>query len=332
MRAIVTGGAGFIGSHVAERLLAMGHEVMVIDDLSGGFADNVPKDARPWSIRRSIVAPLDDLFASFKPELVYHLAAYAAEGMSPHIPVFNYTNNLVGTTNVLAAAHRAGVRHFVFTSSMAVYGHGKAPFTEADPLAPCDPYGLAKAACEQHIRLHRDYFGGPDFTIIRPHNVYGPRQNIVDPYRNVIGIYMLRALRGQPFPVFGDGTQVRSFSYIDSTAQAITEAPFMPAARNVVINVGSDEPVTIRELVSRVARVLGVPEEIEWRVPRVEVKHAYSTQDIARHVFPHIDMDAVRLTEGLERMAAWVRAHPIPTPTRAPEVEIVDNLPPAWRA
>jgi UDP-glucose 4-epimerase len=329
MRAIVTGGAGFIGAHVAERLRDAGHQVMVIDDLSGGFVENMPAGVafRRWSVTE----PLDDLFEHWKPELVYHLAAYAAEGLSPHIPCHNYRNNLLGTTNVLAAAHRAGAAHVVFTSSMAVYGHGKAPFHEADPLAPCDPYGLAKAACEQHLRLHHDYFGGPAYTIIRPHNVYGPKQNIVDPYRNVIGIFMLRALRGQPFPVFGDGTQVRSFSYIDATARAITEAPFTPAARNAVINVGSDEPVTIRELVSRVARVLGVPEEIEWRPARVEVKLAYSTQDVAREVFPDIGMDEVRLTEGLQRMADYVRSRPVPEPTRSPEVEIVDNLPPAWR-
>lgn len=330
MRAIVTGGAGFIGSHVAKRLLAAGHEVMIIDDLSGGFMDNVPPDASYAS--DSVAWPsCAGIIEAFRPELVYHLAAYAAEGLSPHIPVHNYTNNLVGTTNVLAAAHRAGAKHFVFTSSMAVYGHGKAPFDEDDPLEPCDPYGLAKAACEQHIKLHASYYGGPAYTIIRPHNVYGPGQNIVDPYRNVIGIFMRRVLEGLPLPIFGDGQQVRSFSYVDSTAQAIAEAPFIERARNAVINVGSDEPVTIRELAARVVHVMGASDAIEWRPPRVEVKHAYSKQDVARYVFPDIDMDAVRLTEGLERMAAWVRSRPLPKPTRAPEIEIEDNLPPAWR-
>ncbi len=330
MRAIVTGGAGFIGSHVAERLRDAGHEVMVLDDLSGGFGENIPGGVH--FLERSITEPLDAHFRGFMPEIVFHLAAYAAEGMSPHIPLYNYTNNLTGTANVLAAAYRAGAKRFVFTSSMAVYGHGEPPFTELDSLQPCDPYGLAKAACEQHIAMFHTYYGGPDYTIIRPHNVFGPRQNIVDPYRNVIGIYMRRALEGKPFPVFGDGAQVRSFSYIDAVAQLIAEVPFTKGTEGRTINVGSSEPVSIRELVTRVAHVLSVPEEIEWRSPRVEVKNAYSRHDVAEQLFPHIDLDAVRLTEGLERMAAHVRSRPIPTPTRTPPVEITDKLPPAWRA
>ncbi|HUF64408.1 MAG TPA: NAD-dependent epimerase/dehydratase family protein, partial [Gemmatimonadaceae bacterium] len=178
MRSIVTGGAGFIGSHVAERLVRAGYDVLVLDDLSGGFRENIPEGARFAQI--SINEPLDELFMKFKPDVVYHLAAYAAEGLSHHIPVFNYTNNITGTANVLGAAHRAGAKHFVFTSSIAVYGHpsGDAPFTENTIAEPVDPYGIAKLACEQHIRAFEHYFGGPAWTIFRPHNVFGPRQNI----------------------------------------------------------------------------------------------------------------------------------------------------------
>lgn len=329
MRAIITGGAGFIGSHVAEYLRDKGHHTMVLDDLSGGFIANVPE--RVQLIHRSITSPLDEVFAEFKPELVYHLAAYAAEGLSPHIPVYNYTNNLTGTANVLAAAYRAGVKHFVFTSSMAVYGHGDPPFAETDEMQPCDPYGLAKTACEQHIAMFAAFYGAPGFTIIRPHNVFGPRQNIVDPYRNVIGIFMRRAMEGKPFPIFGDGTQVRSFSYIDATARLIAEAPFRAAALGETINVGSDEPVTVRELASHVARIFGVPDEIEWRAPRVEVKLAYSKHDVARRIFPEIDLGEVGLIAGLERMAEYVRARPIPKGHPSPQIEITAKLPPAWR-
>src|SRR5687768_8529218 len=167
MRAIVTGGAGFIGSHVAERLVRSGHEVLIVDDLSGGFRDNIPESAQ--FARRSITEPLDDLFQGFGPEAVYHLAAYAAEGLSHHIPVFNYTNNVNGTVNVLAATRRAGAGHFVFTSSIAVYGHppDTEPFTEETPARPVDPYGVAKLACEHHIQAFEHYFGGPAYTIFR---------------------------------------------------------------------------------------------------------------------------------------------------------------------
>ena len=175
------------------------------------------------------------LFASFRPDCVYHLAAYAAEGLSHHVPVFNCRNNFEGTANVLSAAYRTGARHFVFTSSIAVYGHPAEPrpFTEEDPCHPCDPYGIAKLACELHLRAFREYYGGPDYTILRPHNVYGPRQNIADPYRNVVGIFMRAALLGQPFPVFGDGLQTRSFSHVSRVAAAVATAPFVP---------GSSEP------------------------------------------------------------------------------------------
>ncbi len=183
-KAIVTGGAGFIGSHVAEVLLKAGHQVLVIDDLSGGFLENVPRSAD--FKRASVLDPLDRLFKSFQPDAVYHLAAYAAEGLSHHIPVFTFQNNAVATANVLGAAYRSGARHFVFTSSIAAYGHphdlGEI-FDEQTPCHPCDPYGISKFACEQLIARFHDYYGAPDFTIFRPHNVFGPRQNLSDPYR-----------------------------------------------------------------------------------------------------------------------------------------------------
>src|ERR1035438_4795636 len=150
MDAIVTGGAGFIGSHVVGILLAQGHKVLVIDDLSGGFEANVPSGAD--FEKRSALDPLDPIFQSYRPNAVYHLAAYAAEGLSHHIPVFNFMNNTVATANVLSAAYRAGAEHFVFTSSIAAYGHsrGNQAFDEATVCVPCDPYGAAKLGCEHY--------------------------------------------------------------------------------------------------------------------------------------------------------------------------------------
>jgi UDP-glucose 4-epimerase len=331
MKAIVTGGAGFIGSHVAGVLVEQGHQVLVIDDLSGGFRENVPIGA--GFLRASVLSDLRPVFENFRPDTVYHLAAYAAEGLSHHIPLFNYQNNLEGTANVLGAAYHAGVKHFVFTSSIAVYGHPHSPepFRESDAPTPADPYGIAKYACENHLRAFRDYFGRPDFTIFRPHNVYGERQNISDPFRNVVGIFMNRALRGESLPVFGDGSQTRSFSYIRSVADCIASAPLVEGAKNEVFNVGGDVATSVAELARTVASVLGIPAKLQCLEERKEVKHAHASHEKLQRVFGAEARD-ISLREGLEQMAAYVKFHPVPPATPCPSpVEIADGLPPSWR-
>ena len=199
---LVTGAAGFIGSHVTDALLAMGHAVVALDDLSGGFPENV--DARATFVEGSIldVALVDRLFAEHRFDYVFHLAAYAAEGLSHFIKRFNYTNNLIGSVNLINAAINTGtVRTFVFTSSIAVYGRNQVPMHEDLVPAPEDPYGVAKYAVELELRASATMFGLP-FVIFRPHNVYGERQNIGDRYRNVVGIFMNQLLTwfGQNLP------------------------------------------------------------------------------------------------------------------------------------
>jgi UDP-glucose 4-epimerase len=335
MKALVTGGAGFIGSHVAERLIRARHTVLVIDDLSGGFRDNVPPGAD--FVELSINSPdLDAVVQRFAPDVVYHLAAYAAEGLSHHIPLFNYGNNVLGTVNVLNAAHRARASHFVFTSSIAVYGHAESaePFSESTPANPIDPYGIAKLACEQHIRGFEQYYGGPAYTIFRPHNVFGPRQNVSDPYRNVVGIFMAQALAGRPMTIFGDGAQTRSFSYIDATAEAIARAPGIPAARNSTVNIGGDESMTVLELARAVSGVMQVPERLEFLPERKEVRHAHCDHTLAHAIFPEAHAEhAVDILTGLRRMADHVRARPVPLPTECPSpIELAQQLPPSWGA
>jgi len=184
---LVTGGAGFIGSHVADHLLRWGHEVVVLDDLSGGFVENVPAEAN--FVKGSILdeSVIERLFSKCAFHNVYHLAAYAAEGLSHFIKRFNYRNNLIGSVNLINSAVNYGVKCFVFTSSIAVYGTGQSPMTEEMTPVPEDSYGIAKLAVEQELRVSHEMFG-LDFIIFRPHNVYGERQNIGDRYRNVVGI------------------------------------------------------------------------------------------------------------------------------------------------
>src|SRR6478736_4987798 len=260
-RVLVTGGAGFIGSHVADALLARGHEVTVLDDLSGGFTDNVPPAAR--LVRASVTDSdaVDRLFDEASFDYVYHLAAYAAEGLSHFIRRFNYTNNVIGSVNLINAAVNHDVKGFVFASSIAVYGGAQGTFSEDTPPHPEDPYGIAKLAVEQDLACARDMFG-LRFLIFRPHNVYGPRQNIGDRYRNVVGIFMNQILHGRPMTIFGDGTQTRAFSCVDDVAPVMAEAIEQDAAWDRVFNVGADRPFTLNELAVAVARAMGVEPDV----------------------------------------------------------------------
>jgi UDP-glucose 4-epimerase len=326
---LVTGGAGFIGSHIAAALVARGHVVTVLDDLSGGFMDNLPDGVT--FVQGSITdAPLvNRTFEERAFDYVYHLAAYAAEGLSHFIKRFNYTNNVVGSVTLINAAVNTQVKGFAFASSIAVYGTAPGlPTTEATIPHPEDPYGIAKYAVEQELRVSRDMFG-LDYIIFRPHNVYGPGQHIADRYRNVVGIFMNQILQGQPMTIFGDGQQTRAFSYIDDVAPLMAEAIDAPGAWNEIFNVGADEAWTLNELARRVAAAMDVEARIEHLPARLEVTHARSSHDKIRQVFG--DRSRTSLDRGLEVMARWVRARGPRASTPFSGIEVTRNLPASWR-
>src|ERR1700741_4248232 len=243
---LVTGGAGFIGSHVTDHLVRLGHKVVVLDDLSGGFINNVPTGA--LFVEGSILdhSLIDQLFAQNSFDYVYHLAAYAAEGLSHFIKRFNYHNNLIGSVNLINAAVNHGIKRFVFAPSIAVYGAGQSPMKEDMTPAPEDPYGIAKLAVEQDLKNSHEMFV-LEYIIFRPHNVYGERQNIGDKYRNVVGIFMNQLLQSKPMTIFGDGQQVRAFSYVGDVAPVMAEAVENPDAYNQVFNIGADQPYSVNE-------------------------------------------------------------------------------------
>jgi UDP-glucose 4-epimerase len=326
---LVTGAAGFIGSHVAEHCLKLGFKVTATDDLSGGFEENVPSGCEfiPGDLRDS--AFVEHLWEGRKFDVVYHLAAYAAEGLSHFVRKFNYETNLVASINLLNCAVNHGVKTFVFTSSIAVYGQGQTPMTEEMVPQPEDPYGISKYAMELDLRAAHEMFG-LDYIVFRPHNVYGERQNIADKYRNVIGIFMNQVLQGQPMTIFGDGSQTRAFSHVDDVAPIIARSPLVPAARNEVFNVGADVPYSVNTLAEEVGLALGVTPDIRHLEARNEVLHAYSDHEKVRRVFD--PPEPIDLRTGLQRMATWVKEHGPCTPVKFGNIEIEKKLPASWKA
>lgn len=328
-RSLVTGGAGFIGAHVAEHLVRAGHEVIVLDDLSGGFKENVPSGSK--FVQGSIldVPLINDLFERHRFDYVYHLAAYAAEGLSHFIKRFNYNNNLIGSVNLINAAINYEVKRFVFTSSIAVYGAGQTPMTEDLVPQPEDPYGIAKLAVEQELKVSHHMFG-LDYIIFRPHNVYGELQNIADRYRNVVGIFMNQLLKGEAMTVFGDGEQQRAFTHINDVAPIIAKSVDFPAARNQIFNVGADVPFTVNRLAQVIAGALGVEPKVKHLPPRNEVTLAFSDHSKAQRVFG--DAPKTTLEDGIGRMAKWVKSHGTREPSIFKNIEVLKNLPPSWAA
>jgi UDP-glucose 4-epimerase len=326
---LVTGGAGFLGAHLSRELLSLGHEVVVLDDLSGGFLENLPPDAE--FVRGSVLdhALLAELFQRHRFDYVYHLAAYAAEGLSHFIRRFNYQNNVVGSMNVLNEAIRHRSKHFVFTSSIAVYGTGQPPLREDQPPSPEDPYGVAKLAVEQDLAAAHEMFG-IDYTIFRPHNVYGEYQNIGDRYRNVIGIFMNQIMQGAEMTIFGDGLQTRAFSHVDDVAPVIAGCVDVPASANRVFNIGADRPYTVLELAQTVAHAFGVEPRITHLEARREVVHAFSSHERVVEAFG--PQDYVPLEIGIERMAEWAQAHGARRTRPFAGVEVLKNMPPSWRS
>jgi len=325
---LVTGGAGFIGAHIVRDLLAKGEKVVVIDDLSGGFEENLPRGVE--FVKGSILdsALVESLFEKHKFDNVYHLAAYAAEGLSHFIRRFNYQNNLIGSINLINASINHEVKCFVFTSSIAVYGANQLPMSEEMIPQPEDPYRIAKLAVEQDLRSAHEMFG-LNYVIFRPHNVYGEFQNIGDKYRNVIGIFMNQIMNGESLSVFGDGSQTRAFSYIGEISGIIADAPNNPDAFGEIFNVGADTPYSVSELATEVCSVFGVEPNIRYLEARNEVLHAYSSHVKSHKFFPGAPKYTLR--EGLEKMAEWAKEHGPRKSTEFGEIEVERNMPPSWR-
>ena len=278
-------------------------QIIGIDDLSGGYREHVPSQVEFHALDLA----KDEISTLFHGvDIVYHFAAYAAEGLSPFIRKFNYSCNLVATANVVNACIEHQVGRLVFTSSMAVYGVGTPPFQESDIPSPIDPYGVAKFACEMDIKIAGEQHE-LDWCIIRPHNVYGRNQNIWDRYRNVLGIWMYQYKKGLPFTIFGDGSQQRAFSCIDDCLVPLWKAGTDPRASKQIINIGSWKYYSIKEASEVLKRVIG-DGDAKHEEARHEVKDALPSHEKSVQLLDYEDKTS--LEAGLRDMWNWAKTQP----------------------
>ena len=331
IKVLITGAAGLLGSRLADWILQNKPDIDVwgIDDLSGGYRENI--DKRVIFNNLDLVSQsyeVSQLFDSNKFDYVFHFAAYAAEGLSPFIRTYNYDNNLRSTALLVNECIKSNVKRLIFTSTLAVYGHGYGGIFNEDQIPkPIDPYGVAKYACEMDIQIAGEQHG-LDWCIIRPHNVYGIKQNIWDKYRNVLGIWMYQHLNGMNMSIFGDGTQTRAFSYIDDSLEPLWNAAVLPQASKEIINLGGIEEVSIKSASEILREVIGAG-TIEHFEGRHEVKHSIPTYQKSIDIlgFEH----KTSMKEGLESMWKWAKEQPMRKRFVWPSYELEKGIYSFWK-
>ena len=329
MKVLITGVAGLLGSRLADWIIENKPEVEVIgvDDLSGGYLENINPKVELW--RMNLVEhPIENIFEFHEIDYVFHFAAYAAEGLSPFIRCYNYDNNLKATAKIVNECIKHDIKRLVFTSTLAVYGHGDGGiFNESQVPKPIDPYGVAKYGCEMDIQIAGEQHG-LDWCIIRPHNVYGIKQNIWDKYRNVLGIWMFQHLNREPMTIFGDGSQTRAFSFIDDSLEPLWNSAVKKEASKEIINLGGVEEISIKDASTIVREVIGEGEIVHLE-PRHEVKHSIPTfqKSIDLLGFEH----KTSMKDGLTQMWEWVKEQPMRERFVWPEYELDKGIYSFWK-
>ncbi len=278
---LVTGVAGFLGSHLAEKLSTLNHKVIGVDNMSGGYEDNVPKNVEFYNMDCCDLKKMTDIMKNV--EVVYHCAATAHEGLSVFSPYEITKNNYLASVSVFTAAIQNKVKRIIFCSSMARYGDQKTPFTEDMKPKPVDPYAISKVAAE-NVLMNLCELNNIEWVIAVPHNIIGPRQKYNDPFRNVVSIMINRMLQNKAPIIYGDGEQKRCFSYIDDCLSCLIPMLDQKNLNKQIINIGPDEEfVTINkvsEICSNITRSNLKPIYKKDR-PR-EVKHATCSANKAR--------------------------------------------------
>jgi len=308
MKILITGVAGLLGSRLSDWIIENKPDVQIvgIDDLSGGYIENVNPKVELWQMNL-VNGNISECFERHQFDYVYHMAAYAAEGLSPFIRSYNYQNNLVATSRVINECIKHDIKRLVFTSTMAVYGHGTGEiFDEIQVPCPIDPYGIAKYACEMDIKVAGGQHG-LDWCIIRPHNVYGVKQNVWDKYRNVLGIWMYKYMNNEPMTIFGDGEQKRAFSFIDDCLEPLWKASQQENCSKEIINLGGTRHYTINEANETLKEVIKDGQTV-YKEQRHEVKIAVPTWQKSVDLLGY--EDKTTLYDGLSQMWEWVKKQP----------------------
>jgi UDP-glucose 4-epimerase len=299
VRAIVTGGAGFIGSHVVDALVARGDEVAVVDSLARGRKANVPAGAELHV--RDIREPLDDLFDAVRPEAVFHLAAQADVRVSVERPVDDAAVNVLGTVRILEGARDHGAQVVFSSTGGAIYGEREEPAGEDAPCEPLSPYGTAKLAAEEYLRSYNRLHGTKHVSL-RYGNVYGPRQ---DPHgeAGVVAIFLGALARGEQAKIFGDGRQTRDYVYVGDVARATLSALGQDGG---VFNVGTGRETSVVELYELCARVAGSETPAEHAPARLgELQRSFLDPELAARELGFSAM--VELEDGLRATLDWIR-------------------------
>lgn len=324
MKIIVTGAAGFIGSYIFDELQAKGHEVIGIDNYSIGKYKH--DDIYPLDLNKN-KRQIEGMVKKFKPDQLYHLAAWAHEGLSQFCPNRITENNYNAYLNILVPCINSGVKKVIVASSISVYGDQKPPFTEDMPYKPVDIYAVSKVAIEQATKILSEVHDFK-YVIVRPHNVYGPRQIMNDPYRNVVAIFINQILGNKPIYVYGDGEQKRAYSYITDVSPYIIKAA---KHGGEVFNIGSEKEYTINQLIEKIFDYMGRTVRVVYLTDRPkEVKYAWSDHTKIKKLLNY--KSTASLDKGIKATVKWAKSVGYQMPVYLNNLELVgDNTPETWK-
>ena len=322
---LVTGAAGFLGSHLCEKLQNLHNEVIGIDNLIGGTLDNIPKNLEFHKIDCCDFQKLDKIMKGV--DIIYHCAATAHEGLSVFSPVENTKNNYLATVSVITAGINNKVKRIIYCSSMARYGNQSIPFTEDMQPRPVDPYGISKVAGEEVLK-NLCNLNNIEWVIAVPHNIIGPKQKYDDPYRNVVSIMINRLLQNKKPIIYGDGKQKRCFSYIDDCIYCLLSLIDSKKVVGEIINIGPDEEfVTINEIAEICSNITGSNLKPEYYPDRPkEVKHATCSSNKARRLLDY--KTSTNLYEGIKKTFEYIRKKGPKKFNYHVDLEIVNDLTP----
>jgi UDP-glucose 4-epimerase len=301
---LVTGAAGFLGSHLSEKLAKMGYEVIGIDNMIGGYKDNVPKNITFHNIDCCDLKKIQNIMKGIN--VVYHCAATAHEGLSVFSPYEITKNNYLASVSIFSAAVNEKVKRIIFCSSMARYGDQNSPFSETMKPKPVDPYAISKVASEDVLKNLCE-LNGIEWVIAVPHNIIGPRQKYDDPFRNVVSIMINRMMQGKAPIIYGDGKQTRCFSYIDDCLSCLIPMLDQKNLNKQIINIGPDEEfVTINKVAEICSNITGVNLNPIYKKDRPkEVKHATCSANKARELLDY--KTTVNLFDGIKNTFEYIK-------------------------